>query len=162
MSEKRFRFLLRCRRFDDVRDRPQRSQIDKFAPIRELYELMINQFQACFTPSAYLTIDEKLLAFRGRCSFRQYIPCKPAKYGIKMFALFDAKTSYTINLEPYVGLQPDGPYRISNSAEQVVMRLVDPVKNTNRNITGDNWFSSYSLCKSLLFQKKLTYVGTMR
>lgn len=162
MSEKRFRFILRCLRFDDIRDRVNRQATDKFAPIRKVFELIISNFQKYYSPSEYLTIDEQLLAFRGRCSFKQYIPTKPAKYGVKVFALADSKTAYTINLEPYVGKQPDGPFQRGNSAEETVLRLVEPVQGSNRNITGDNWFTSVPLCRSLLHNKKLTYVGTVR
>lgn len=162
MSEKRMRFLLRCVRFDDFRDRGQRRDIDKLAPIREVFEYFLVNIQKCFIASEFLTVDEQLLAFRGRCSFRQYIPNKPARYGIKMWALVDVKTSYTFNLETYVGTQPEGPYRCSNSGEQVVLRIVEPVAKTNRNITGDNWFTSIPLVKKLLTEKKLTYVGTVR
>lgn len=94
MSQQRFRFLLRCIRFDNVNDRNARREIDKMAPIREVFELFVNNFERHYSPSEYLTIDEQLLAFRGRCSFRQYIPNKPSKYGIKTFALVDAKTAY--------------------------------------------------------------------
>lgn len=162
MSEKRFRFILRCFRFDDIKDRENRKAIDKLAPIREVFEIIINNFQKYYSPSEYLTIDEQLLAFRGRCSFKQYIPSKPAKYGVKVFALVDCRTTYTINLEPYVGRQPDGPFQMNNSAEEIVLRLVEPVQGSNRNITGDNWFTSLPLARTLLNNKKLTYVGTMR
>lgn len=40
--------------------------------------------------------------------------------------------------------------------------LVKPYKNTNRNITGDNWFTSYPLVIDLLENYGLTYTGTMR
>lgn len=162
MSEKRFRFLLRCLRFDDIRTRNEGREIDKFTPIREVFETFVATFQNNFISSEYLTIDEQLLAFRGRCSFKQYIPSKPARYGVKMYALVDAKTVYTFNLEPYVGTQPAGPYKFSNSPDDVVLRLVHPVEGTKRNITGDNWFSSVPLVKKLLEEKKLTYIGTMR
>ncbi|XP_050063261.1 piggyBac transposable element-derived protein 4-like [Aphis gossypii] len=161
MSEKRFRFLVRCLRFDDVRDRAARKQFDKLAPIRDIFTLMVDNFQKYFCASEYLTIDEQLLAFRGKCPFRQYIPSKPAKYGIKTFALVDPKTVYTLNLETYLGTQPDGPYKISNASRDVVLRLVEPIVGTNRNITGDNWFTSIPLITSLK-EKKLTYVGTIR
>jgi hypothetical protein len=39
---------------------------------------------------------------------------------------------------------------------------VHPVAGTNRNITGDNWFTSLSLVNKLLREKKLTYIGTLR
>lgn len=123
--------------------------------------MFLATFQNNFVASEFLTVDEQLLAFRGRCSFKQFIPSKPAKYGIKTFALVDAKTSYTFNLETYVGTQPAGPYFVSNTSEAIVLRMVKPVENTKRNITGDNWFSSYSLATKLL-QKNLTYVGTVR
>ena len=37
-----------------------------------------------------------------------------------------------------------------------------PIEGTNRNVMGDNWFTSISLTECLLTQKKLTYVGTIR
>lgn len=40
--------------------------------------------------SQYVTIDEMLLEFRGRCSFREYIPSKPNK----IFAMTDAQMFY--------------------------------------------------------------------
>ncbi|KAL4126047.1 hypothetical protein QTP88_010279 [Uroleucon formosanum] len=161
MSEKRFRFLVRCLRFDDMHDRAVRKQFDKLAPIRDIFTLMVDNFQKYYCPSECVTIDEQLLAFRGKCPFRQYIPSKPAKYGIKAFALIDPRTVYTLNLETYLGVQPDGPYKISNASQDVVLRLVEPIFGTNRNITGDNWFTSMPLIISLK-EKKLTYVGTVR
>lgn len=45
-----------------------------------------------------VTVDERLVAFRARCPFRQYMPTKPAKYGIKIWAACDANTSYALNM----------------------------------------------------------------
>ncbi|GBP86447.1 hypothetical protein EVAR_67487_1 [Eumeta japonica] len=55
--------------------------------------------------------DEELMAFRGCCKFRQYLLSKPAKYDIKIFALVDAATYYSLNLEIYAGDQPQGDYK---------------------------------------------------
>lgn len=115
MSQNRFHFLLRCLRFDDVRDRPQRKEIDRLAAVRDLFELVVHQFQNSYTPSEYCTVDEQLVGFRGRCPFRMYMPDKPARYGIKVYALVCAKTMYAVNLEVYAGRQPDGPYQQSQS-----------------------------------------------
>lgn len=98
MSEKRFHFLMRCIRFDDIRDRLQRKEIDRLASIRELFELLVQKFQSFFTPSEYCTVDEQLVALRGKCPFRMYMPKKPARYSIKIYALVCAKTMYTVNL----------------------------------------------------------------
>ena len=70
----------------------------------------VNIFYSCYE---FVTIDEKLEDFCGRCSFRQYIRNKLAKYGLTLFAAVDAKTFNTSNLEVYVGQQPAGPYQQS-------------------------------------------------
>lgn len=98
MPLKRFRFLLSCLRFDNKETRDERLKIDKLAAIRAVFDRFVENCQAAYTPSEYLTTDEKLEAFRGKCEFRQYIPNKPAKYGLKVFALVDSKTFYVLNL----------------------------------------------------------------
>ncbi|XP_025203850.1 piggyBac transposable element-derived protein 4-like [Melanaphis sacchari] len=165
MSEKRFRFLVRCLRFDDMHDRAVRKQFDKLAPIRDIFKLMVDNFQKYYYPSEYVTIDEQLLAFRGKCPFRQYIPSKPAKYGIKPFALVDSRTVYTLNLETYLGVQPDRPYKISNASQDVVLRIVEHIFGTNRNITIYNRnipIEHRRRAKILLGEKDTTAIETER
>ncbi|CAF4750052.1 unnamed protein product, partial [Rotaria sp. Silwood2] len=77
MSLHRFKDLLRFLRFDD---RQRRDKTDRLAPIRSIFECFVKQLPRHFTPSENLTIDEQLVPFRGRCSFVQYMPKKPAKY----------------------------------------------------------------------------------
>lgn len=150
MSYKRFLFLLRCLRFDDIGTRIIRAETDKLAPIREYFEDFVSNCQKYYTVGEFITIDEKLEAFRGRCSFRQYIPNKPAKYGIKVFALVDARTFYTWNLEIYAGSQPQGPYCVKNTPDEIVKRLCQNLYGSGRNLTTDNWYTSYNLAKDLL------------
>lgn len=161
MTMKRFFFLLRCIRFDDYRDRQSRKEIDNFAAFREIFELFLANCENNYTLSEYTTIDEQLVAFRGRCPFRVYIPSKPAKYGLKIQTICDSQTWYTLNMELYTGKQRDGPYKISNSATDVVLRLSKPIYDSGRNITADNWFSSITLANELL-EKKITLVSTLR
>jgi len=110
----------------------------------------------------YATIDEMLEGFRGRCNFRQYIPNKSNKYGIKIQALVDSKTFYTCNMEVYVGTQPDCPFKCENNPSSVVKRLISPISKTGRNVTMDNWYNSIPLTTELLKTHKLTVVGTLR
>ncbi|KAK9675031.1 Transposase IS4 [Popillia japonica] len=83
--------------------REKRRQHEKLAGIRDIFDSFVQNCQKHYIISEYATIDEKLEAFRGHCSFRQHIASKPNKYGIKMFALVDEKTYYTYNMEVYVG-----------------------------------------------------------
>lgn len=156
MSIQRFRFLLVHLRFDDSTTRTERKKVDKLAPIREAFDRFVNQCKSVYT------IDEKLEGFRGRCSFRQYIPSKPNKYGIKIFAMTDAKTFYTCNMEVYLGKQPDGPFSQSNSPKDVVQWMCQPINGTSKNVTLDNWFTSMDLLNNLYNDFKLTLLGTIR
>lgn len=142
MNLKSFKFLIRVIRFDDARTRLQRKALDKVAPIRDLFETLVEKCKANIAVSEYLTIDEMLEAFRCRCGFRQYIKNKPARYGLKIFAMTCAKTFYTMNMEVYAGAQPRGPFSVDNFGLAVVTRLVQPVSGTGRNITTDKWYTT--------------------
>lgn len=161
MSLQRFRMLIRFLRFDDIQTREERRKTDKLAPIRAVFDKFVNNCKQNYNMSYYVTVDEKLEAFRGRCPFRQYMPLKPNKYGIKIFALCDAKMFYTYNLEVYVGTQPEGPFSRDNTGMAIVQRLCEPIYGSRRNVTTDRWFTSFPLAEYLL-QQGLTTIGTIR
>ena len=162
MSLHRFRFLLCCIRFDDKATRASRKLLDKLAPIRDLFETFVQNCLRNYSPLEFVTIDEMLVAFRGRCPFRQYIPNKPEKYGIKIQAMADARTYYTCKMEIYAGKQPDGPFKVDNSSFAVVTRLISEISGSGRNVTFDNCYTTYPLIVSLLHDHKLSAVGTLR
>lgn len=162
MSIKRFKFLLRCLRFDNKDTREERKRFDKLAAIRQFFDMFVKNCKDGYNLSEFTTIDEKLEAFRGKCQFRQYIPSKPNKYGIKIFALCDAKMFYTANLEVYVGRQPEGPFLVENSGQSIAERLSQPIHKSGRNITMDNWFMSIPLVDSLIRNFGLTVIGTLK
>ena len=161
MSYDRFLFLFRCIRFDDLQTRPGRRQTDELAPVHTILDIFVKNCQQCYNTSEFTTIDEMLHPFRGRCSFIQYMPNKPAKYGVKIFALRDAKTFYYSNLEIYCGKQLPGPYGVRNTATDIVKQLVSPIENSNKNVTTDNWYTNIPLLHYLL-EKKTALLGTVR
>lgn len=158
MSREKFNFLTRIIRFDDVNSRRQSRSIDKFAPIRELWERWTELLPMYFNPHECVTIDEQLCGFHGRCKFRQYMPSKPERYGLKFWLAVDADTCYVWKIQPYLGKEP-GAIPEKNQGARVVLDLVDGLKG--HNVTMDNFFSSYELGQKML-SKKLTMVGTMR
>ncbi|XP_030745484.1 piggyBac transposable element-derived protein 3-like [Sitophilus oryzae] len=163
MSLARFSFLLSCIRFDDVTTRKERTITNKLAAISEFFDKFVENSKLSYSPGYYLTVDEMLIPFRGRCSFRMFIPSKPAKYGIKVQILTDAKTHYMVNAEIYCGAEiktAEPKSKLSNPT-RVVLRLAQCVEGTKRNITGDNWYSSVELLEALK-EKKITYVGTLK
>ena len=48
-------------------------------------------------------MDETMVGFRGRVSFKQYCPNKSTKYGLKFYVLADSSTGYVHNFLLYTG-----------------------------------------------------------
>lgn len=160
MSLKRFQQLTRFLRFDDSRTRLVRLREDKLAPIRYIWDLFSKNVTMPFVSSLEIVIDEQLLTTRNRCSFRQYIPSKPGKYGIKIFWAVESRTNYPLAAEVYVGTQPN-QNRSTGVAHDLVLRLMKDHLYLGANLTVDNFFVSYKLAEDLL-RKETTMVGTIR
>jgi hypothetical protein len=45
-----------------------------------------------FIPKTNATFDESMIKFKGRMSFRQYLPAKPTKMGVKLWNMADSDT----------------------------------------------------------------------
>ncbi|XP_064867035.1 piggyBac transposable element-derived protein 4-like [Oncorhynchus nerka] len=151
MPLKVFHRYSRLVRFDDRQSRPARLATDKLAAIREVWDLL-----ALYNPGSDVTVDEQ--PFRGCCPFRQYIPRKPAKYGIKSWVACDAKFSYAWKMQVYTGKAAGGGPE-KNQGMRVVLDLT--TGRSGRNVTCDNFFTSYDLGQRLL-ERNLTMVGTVR
>ncbi|CAL4241661.1 unnamed protein product, partial [Meganyctiphanes norvegica] len=161
-SQKRFEFLTRALRFDDQATRRDRMRSDRFAHVRDLWDAVIANCKANYKAGAIVTVDEQLLAFRGRCVFRVYISNKPAKYGIKIFMVCDADTLYCLHAIPYLGKgSVENLPRGVNQGEFITMKLLEDLLDPGRVVCLDNWFTSLSLAKSLL-AKNMHLVGTIR
>ena len=156
MQRERLKAFLRFIRFDDQTTRLERIKIDKLAPIRWVFEQIASLLFKYYSPGTNLTIDERLARYRGKCTFRQYIPSKPGKYGIKIWIIADAKTHYILNIEVYLGKQ-----NLSNKTEDLVYRLCENLRS-GQIIVGDNYFTSLHLIEKLLSEKKILYYGTLR
>lgn len=94
-----------------------------------------------------VTVDERLVPFRGRCPFKQYISSKP---GIKIWAACDARSSYAWNMQVYTG-KPAGAKSEKNQGMRVVLDITEGLRG--KTITCDNFFISYALGLQLLKKK---------
>lgn len=105
--------------------------IEKLTPFREFFDLFVGNYKNGLSVSEYVTLDE----IPDMCNFRQFILSKSNKYGIKIFVLCDAKTFYTSNIEVSVAEKLEWPYKESISANNVVERLGQIIKDSGRNVT---------------------------
>ena len=68
----------------------------------DLFEILNATFSKFYNPSENLAIDEVIVSFKGRVIFKQYIPKKRKRFGIKIFKLCDS-TRYTYDMKVYLG-----------------------------------------------------------
>lgn len=160
-----FSQLLNHIRFDDKDNRTPRQARDKFAHIRDIWTLFHTNLSRHYHPGSNITVDEQLVPFRGRCSFIQYIPSKPDKYGIKIFWACDSETNYPLRGFPYLGREQTGPRPVTENnvaiGTNTVLKLTEDFKGSGRNVTCDNFFTSLDLAERLA-KDNLTLVGTLR
>lgn len=160
MAKNRFKNLLRFIRFDDSATRPERLLASKSAPIDEMWMMVMANLERMYTPHENLTVDEQLFGYRGRTRFTQYIPSKPAKYGMKVWWLADARTHYPLKGIIYTG-KLEGAAREKNQGENVVLKLVAKYRHTGRTVYCDNFFTTTNLAVQLM-SSGLAIVGTVR
>ena len=156
MPRDRFKIFLRFLRFDDLETRRARQATHPLAPIRHIIDGIKATLLSIYTPGQWTTFDEHLCRYRGRCSFKQFIPSKPDRYGIKIFKLVDALNYFPITFEIYCGKQ-----ELSNKPKELVLRLSSVLK-PGHIICADNYFSSLSLSFTLVEDLGIYYLGTLR
>jgi len=154
MSRNRFELLLRFFHFSDNEKAPQGDRIYK---IRDLIDRVVKNYHEIMEPGEYLAVDESMVPFRGRLIFKQYIPGKAHKYGVKLFKICEVN-GYTYDIEVYAGKnQVDG----KGLACKVVMDLSRPYLNNGRTLVTDNFYTSLTLANELL-KNDTHLVGTLR
>ena len=155
-----FQDVLRVLRFDDTEYRRQHRRDYKLESIRECFDLSVSTLLDGNVPGPMLTVDEELVTFRRRCPFKQYIPSKLGRYGIKFWILSDSKSCYVYNMETYIGKKLNAGRKV-NLGEKVVLHLLEGIDAAGRNFTCDNFFYKLIVCKKVA-GKNITLVGTIR
>ena len=116
---------------------------------------LLRNAQPFYSLKKNISTNEGMIAFKGRLSFRQYLPAKPTKYGIKVWMAADASNGYIVNFSVY--LESEGQKRqIHGLGYDVVMNMARPFLNRNHHVFFDNFFSSPILLEHLLDQQTYT------
>lgn len=157
MSRKRFQLIATKLRFDDKLTRARQLRENKLAAFWPIWEPWVQRLSLLFNPGPDVCVDEQLVAFKGRCGFRQYMPNKPARYGIKIWALVDVPTSYAWNMKIYSG--KEGASRETGQGKRVVLHLTEGLEG--HTVTKDSFFTTDELGAELL-RRKMAMVGTVR
>ena len=162
MSQNRFQLLLSMLHFNDntqqlSRDDPLRDKLFKLS-FRPVVDHLFEHFQLMYSMSQNVCIDESLLLWKGRLHFKQYIPIKRSRFGVKLFKLCENSSGYIYRFRVYVGkdslLQfPPGvpqPPTQFGPTERVVWFLMLPILKKGHHLYVDNYYTSIPLFTALL------------
>ena len=161
MARDRFKAILRYLHFCDNTLRPQRNtdNHDPLFKVRRFYRKVTSSFQRIFTPGEYISVDEGMIRFFGRLSFKTYNPQKPAKYGLKAYKVCD-QSGYTYKFQLYTG-KADYVWGAHRGLVALVMNLLSGLLNQGRKVFMDNFYTSPTLFLELL-RSRTNACGTVR
>ncbi|KAJ8930223.1 hypothetical protein NQ314_017001 [Rhamnusium bicolor] len=163
MRRDRFFFILKISHFCD-NALPHNG--DKLYKLRYVIDYLRNKFKQVFSPFEKVCINKSLVLFKGKLSFRQYIPSKRHRFGVKLFMLCDCKMGFCLDFIVYTGSSTNvDPLEKKNErigkSGQVVTTLMNPYLNRNHTIYLDNWYNSPTL-SLLLHDNKTNSCGTIK
>lgn len=119
--------------------------------------MLLKTFNEAYSPGKHLSLDESLLLFRGRLSFRQYIKTKAARYGIKFYEL-TTSDGYVLNMNIYQGKDKN---ESTGKTQRLVLQLMQPYMNKGHHLFMDNFYNSVNL-SSILLSNRTHTTGTLR
>lgn len=158
MSRDRFMDILHHLHVADNDD--ENATQDKLAKFRPFLDLVNSSSKRSWAVTQIVSIDEGVAPFNGRLAFKQYMPDKPEKWGIKLWKLCDSH-GFMYNFDVYTGAA-DHEDETDSTIERVVLDLTKDLHGQQPyHLFCDNYYSSIPLAKKLL-EKKIYYTGTLR
>ncbi|KAM9305480.1 piggyBac transposable element-derived protein 4-like [Gastrophryne carolinensis] len=98
MSECRFSLIMKNLHFTNNEEFDEATHpAPKLKKIWEVYQMILKNFQQSYVPDRDISIDESLMAYKGRLSWIQYIASMRARFGIKSYMLCESATGYIWN-----------------------------------------------------------------
>ncbi|KAK2150628.1 hypothetical protein NP493_2748g00001 [Ridgeia piscesae] len=131
-----------------VMDPATEDRADKLGKVRPFLSTLQQNFPCLFAPGVALSIDEAMIKYNGRLRWKQYMPMKPIKWGIKLWVLCDARTGYCLALYVYTG-RDDHLAEGMGLTYNIVMKLSSSYLLRNHHLYADNFYSSLGLIRNL-------------
>ena len=157
MSRDRFSLIWRYLHLQNRQDPPPQTP-DRLLKVRWFIDFLNDKFAAHYTPYGDVTIDESMVRFKGRLAFRQYLPAKPIKWGIKIWTLAESFTGYMLKFQIYTGKEDNEGKGL---AHRVVLDLMEGLQDTNVRLFMDNFYTGVDLLKNLSM-RGINACGTVR
>ena len=139
-----FLHFTRNRNEPDMRD----ENSDRLWKMRKLFEILNEKFSKFYSPSGHLAVDEVIVKFKGRVIFRQCIPKKHKRFGIKIY-----NTGYTYDMTVYLGRDRQRTAQHLTATHVTVSELTKQIQGRGHKLYMDNYFSSPNLFDDLAMKQ---------
>ena len=113
-----------------------------------------SRFSYIYDPHREVAVDEAMIKFTGRSTLKQYMPLKPVKRGIKVWALADSHVGYFHKVQVYTGKVGSGEKGLG---QRVVKDLTQHLKGKSHHV----FSSQVSSCCVTLHKMTSTRVGQL-
>ena len=163
MSSKRFALLSKFLHFSD-NSKSNDSIPKKVAKLWPVLVHMKRKFSSVYIPDEHVSIDESLMLWKGRLGWRQYIPSKRARCGIKSYEICDSQSGYIWDVFVYTGKKTaylNKYHEEKSMGAKCILTLAHELLGKGYCISMDNFFSSTQLFDKLC-ENSTDAVGTVR
>jgi hypothetical protein len=133
---------------------------DPLHKVRHMLNTIMDGIRKVWSAGMNITIDESMIRYSGRAvSWVQYMPAKPIKHGIKVFAACCAYSGVLLAYDVYCGKDIDG--------RNIMQITIDLLQSANlfsargRALFTDNYYTSIKLAKELFIKYGWTLCGTI-
>ena len=168
MTRNRYEELSRYIHIADRTLNPPRNEDghDVLHKVRPIINLVNKTWPKSMHLSKNIAIDEAMVKYKGRCHFLQYLPAKPVKWGLKVWALCDSSNYYMASMNVYTGKRNDLEgvpldITLTGLGEKVVCTLVKPYLQKFHVVYMDNYFTSLPLFE-YLYSENTYACGTIQ
>ena len=140
----RFQQILRFLHLNNSVDQICAGQLgyDPLFKVRKLLDIVTCQFKQEYNSNESISVDEAMIPFKGRLSFKQYMRDKPVKHGIKVFVLADGKYGYIKQIQIYSGKNSTLSQNELGLSTKVVFDLVKGLESSHHKLYVDNYYTS--------------------
>ena len=93
--------------------------------VHQIMYMVLSNLKHVYEPSKPMSIDKGMIAYKGHLSFRQFMPAKLTKYGVKGWMAANAKNGYISNFAVYLDQAEKNCHRIHGLGYDVVMKITE-------------------------------------
>jgi hypothetical protein len=142
MKRDRFFHILRFLHFSNNKNQPDKRDeyCDRLWKMRTIFEKVNDAYAKYYIPTEHLAIDEVIVLFKVRVTFKQYIPKKHKRFGIKIYKLCDS-LGYSYNMTVYLGKDRKLATPTMTATHVTVTGLTGRIENLGHKLYMDSFFS---------------------